>query len=81
MEGEILLEYGDEERARCVGESVAVDDDAYVSVEVRGKTVIVRVSAETARGLMRAMDDVLACISTAERALGCLGALSSSSRR
>ena len=76
-----MLEYESAEKARCIGESVAVDDDVYVSVEIRGKMVVVRVRAESARSLMRALDDVLACVSTAERSLGCLDALSSSSRR
>ena len=48
--------------------AVAADNPAFVRVEVEGADLIVRVTAESAESARATLEDLLACLSAAERA-------------
>jgi hypothetical protein len=48
--------------------AVTADNPAFVRVEVEGTTLVVRVTAQSAPSARATLEDLLACLSAAERA-------------
>ena len=63
----LTLTFDDTASAEAVAASVAHDDEGYLRTTRRGRTLIAEASAEGPMGLLRTLDDYLACISVAER--------------
>lgn len=56
------------EEAHRLRAAVAVDNPAFVRVEVEGTSLVVRVVAASAASARATLDDLLACLHAAERA-------------
>src|SRR5207249_10936423 len=63
----LTLTFDDAASAEAVAAAVALDDEGYLRTTRRGRTLIAEASAEAPMGLLRTLDDYLACISVAER--------------
>ena len=63
----LTLTFDDAASAEAVAAAVALDDEGYIRTTRRGRTLIAEASAEGPMGLLRTLDDYLACISVAER--------------
>ncbi|MGI0130159.1 MAG: KEOPS complex subunit Pcc1 [Thermoplasmata archaeon] len=53
--------------------AVAADNPSFVRVEVEGSTLVIRVTAASAESARATLEDLLACLSAAERAMGSSG--------
>lgn len=62
----LVLEYADESSARTVHGSLAPDDDAFCRTRLEGRALVAELQAADAKSLLRAVDDLLACVSVAE---------------
>ncbi|MFB3887884.1 MAG: KEOPS complex subunit Pcc1 [Candidatus Bathyarchaeia archaeon] len=75
MEAKITLEYNDEKTARAVADGVSPDNfktppGLAIRTEHRGKAVITDIATEGKLATFTAtIDDLLSCVSTAERTL------------
>jgi hypothetical protein len=61
------------EEARRLRAAVAVDNPSFVRLDVEGTDLVVRVVASSAASARATLDDLLACLSAAERAVGTRG--------
>jgi hypothetical protein len=64
---EIKIHYKNKEAAKAVADSIKIDDYGYASTDVVGNTIVSTIGATTLRGLLRSVDDYLACASVSER--------------
>lgn len=62
----LVMEYPDERVARTVHGSLAPDDDTYCRTRLEGCTIVAELKAPNAKSLLRAVDDLLACVGVAE---------------
>ena len=62
--------YDDERTAKAVFDSVSPDNEGYVSTELCGNRLLMKMSSDSAGTLRNAADDLMACIKAAEEALG-----------
>lgn len=53
--------------ARAFRAAVAADNPAYLSVEVVGRELLVRLTAPSAASARATMEDLMACLTAAER--------------
>jgi len=67
---ELRIEYGDERTAKAVFDSIAPDNEGYVSTELLGNSLHMRISADNAGTMRNTADDLMACIKAAEEASG-----------
>lgn len=67
---ELELEYPDAETAEAVMKALGPDNDGYVDSRLRGSTLLFTISAETSGTARNTCDDLMACIKTAEEAIG-----------
>lgn len=67
---ELRFEYPDPETARTVMKALGPDNDGYVDSRIEGSKLIFSMEAENAGTLRNTADDLLACIKTAEEAIG-----------
>lgn len=67
---ELESEYPDEATARAVMESLGPDNVGYVECGLRGNKLLFTMSSESAGTLRSTADDLMACIKTAEEAVG-----------
>ena len=65
----LQLEYGDEAAALAVHRALAPDNPPFVKAETRGATVIAEMEAATPMKLLHTVEDYLACVAVAERAV------------
>ncbi len=65
----LTLTFEDAAQARTVAESVSLDDQGFVRTRRRGPTIHAEADADSARSLLHTLDDYLACVSVAERAV------------
>lgn len=63
---ELRVPFESEEAARRMEGALKADDDAVVSTRREGTIVIVAIQARDLRGLLRAVDDVLASMTVSE---------------
>lgn len=61
-EARVTVRLRDEDEARQVAASLGPDNEGYISCEQDGSTLTLRAKAGTAMGLLRTLDDALACI-------------------
>ncbi|MCL2149237.1 MAG: hypothetical protein FWH47_07870 [Methanomassiliicoccaceae archaeon] len=66
----LRIEYGDEGTARAVLDAVSPDNGGYVTAELQGRTLVMRMSADGAGPLRNTADDLMACVKAAEEASG-----------
>jgi hypothetical protein len=57
------------EEARRLRDALAPDDPKFLSLEVEGASLVARVSAASAGSVRATLEDLLACVGAAERAL------------
>lgn len=67
---ELEASFDDEATARAVLAALDPDNAGYVGSELRGSTILFRMSAESAGTLRSTADDLLACLKTAEASAG-----------
>ncbi len=67
---ELEADYPDEGAARAVLAALGPDNDGYVESEIRGSTLVFRLSSEHAGTLRNTADDLMACLKTAEETVG-----------
>ncbi|MBE6518153.1 MAG: hypothetical protein E7Z70_01230 [Thermoplasmata archaeon] len=67
---ELRFEYPDAETAKTVMDALGPDNDGYVDSRIEGSKLIFSMEAENAGTLRNTADDLLACIKTAEEAIG-----------
>jgi tRNA threonylcarbamoyladenosine modification (KEOPS) complex Pcc1 subunit len=67
---ELTLEYDRKRTAEAVYGAICPDNDGYVESELLGKSIILKMEAETAGTLKNTVDDLLACVKAAEEAAG-----------
>lgn len=67
---DIHIRYDDERTAKAVFDSVSPDNEGYVSAELRGSMLIMKISSDSAGTMRNTADDLMACIKAAEEASG-----------
>ncbi len=67
---ELSFPYADEKTAKAVLAAVSPENGEYVEARLEGSTIFYSMKAETAGSLRNTADDLLACIKTAEEAVG-----------
>ena len=67
---DLRIQYDDERTAKAVFDSVSPDNKGYVSTELRGNLLLMRISSDSAGTLRNTADDLMACIKAAEEASG-----------
>ena len=67
---DIRIKYDDEKTAKAVFDSVSPDNEGYVSTELRGKELLMRITSDNAGTMRNTADDLMACIKAAEEASG-----------
>lgn len=63
------LEYGDEADALAVHRALAPDNASFVKAETRGTGVVAEMEAASPMKLLHTVEDYLACVSVAEKAV------------
>jgi tRNA threonylcarbamoyladenosine modification (KEOPS) complex Pcc1 subunit len=63
------LDYESEAVADAVHRALAPDNASFVKAEARGATVIAEIRAETPKKLLHTVEDYLACVAVAEKAV------------
>ena len=63
------LEFGDAPRARAVHEALAPDNAPYVRARVEGSRIVAEAAAKTPMSLLHTIEDYLACVAVAEKAV------------
>lgn len=69
LTGRIELRYDSPAMAEAVRAALAPEDEAFVDARVEGAVLRVRAEADAPEGLLRTLDDYLACVSAAESTL------------
>ncbi|MDR2699044.1 MAG: hypothetical protein LBB30_05155 [Candidatus Methanoplasma sp.] len=67
---EIRIRYDDERTAKAIFDSISPDNEGYVSTELLGDQLLMRISADNAGTMRNTADDLMACIKAAEEASG-----------
>ena len=67
---DLEIDYPDSDTAKAVMEALGPDNEGYVETEVQGTKLLFTLSAETAGTMKNTCDDLMACIKTAEEAIG-----------
>lgn len=76
---ELKSEYESPEIAEAVAASLDPENEGFVEMEVRGKTIYFKMEAESAGSLRNTADDLLSCLKIAEEASGLVGSTASDS--
>ena len=61
------LEFDSHESAERVHKSVELDNQGYLSTEVKGNAIVAKIEADSLNSLLHTLDDFLACTSVADR--------------
>ena len=67
---DLCIRYDDERTAKAVFDSVSPDNEGYVSTELRGNQLVMKISTDNAGTMRNTADDLMACIKAAEEASG-----------
>jgi tRNA threonylcarbamoyladenosine modification (KEOPS) complex Pcc1 subunit len=65
----IDLDLGSEEMARLVASSIGPDNEGFVSTEIKGGTLILRMEAGSIQSMLHTVEDLLSCVAISLRAL------------
>ncbi len=65
MDATLELTFKDAAEAAMVAQAIGPDDPEHAKVTVQGDTVHVTASASSVGGILRTLDDVLACVRAA----------------
>lgn len=65
----LALDYADEARARAVRDALAPDDAGFVRSRTEGARLLAEMEAATPMGLLHTLEDYLACVAVAEKAV------------
>ena len=63
----ITVTYPTPEEAQRIHGALAVDDDAHLTSGVQGPQLVVNAVGDSPQGLLRALEDFLACLQLAEK--------------
>ena len=64
------LAFADEAEARAVAGALAPDDAGFVRARVEGRRVVAEIEARSPMSLLHTIEDYLACVAVAEKAVG-----------
>lgn len=67
---ELTIDFPSESEARAVMDALDPDNAGYVESELQGDKLVFRMRSESAGTLRNTADDLMACIKTAEEAVG-----------
>jgi len=67
---DLRIQYDDERTAKAVFDSVSPDNEGYVSTELCGSMLIMKITADNAGTMRNTADDLMACVKAAEEASG-----------
>ena len=67
---DIRIKYDDLKTAKAVFDSISPDNEGYVSTELHGKELVMRIVSNNAGTMRNTADDLMACIKAAEEASG-----------
>ena len=67
---DLRIQYDDERTAKAVFDSISPDNEGYISTELCGTLLQMRISSDSAGTLRNTADDLMACIKAAEEASG-----------
>ena len=70
IELKLESEYSNESEAYAIFAALNPDNEGYVYSELRGNTLLFTVSADNAGTMKNTADDLMACLKTAEDAIG-----------
>lgn len=62
----VLLEFEDAQKAKKVLRSTQADDQGFVTVTLKGKTLEAVIESKSVSSLLHTLDDYLACVSVAD---------------
>jgi len=65
----IEIDLGDEERAKGVYRSTALDNGRFVDAEVDGTVLRLKASASSTASMLHTLEDLLACLRVADQVL------------
>ncbi len=74
---DLTSEYESPEIAEAVAAALDPENEEYVKMEVRGKTIYFKMEADSAGSLRNTADDLLSCLKIAEEASGLVGSSAS----
>lgn len=74
---DLKSEYESPEIAEAVAAALDPENEGFVEMEVRGKTIYFKMEAESAGSLRNTADDLLSCLKIAEEASGLVGSSAS----
>jgi hypothetical protein len=60
--GRLVLAFGEPAAARAAAAALAPDNGIHLRTKVEGNALVLEADAETAMGLLRTLDDALACL-------------------
>lgn len=66
--GEVRIDFGDAAVADAVHRALAPDNAEYVTARVEGSVLVAGAAADSPGGLLHTLDDLLACVTAAEKA-------------
>lgn len=66
---ELILEYDDEKTAQMIASSLEPDNEEYIHLEIEGNIITCTAEASSSMQLLHTMDDLLSCLSVAEKTL------------
>ncbi len=61
--------YRSKARAERIARSLRVDDEAFITTTVDGRTLVAEAEADSFLSLLHTLDDYLACVAVAEKVL------------
>ena len=64
---DIVVECGDEKKAKTVLKSIEVDNFEFVNAQVKGTQLEAHIESSSVSSLLHTLDDYLACVSVAEK--------------
>ena len=73
VECTLEVEYADAATARAVRDALAPDDAPYVASRAEGVRLVATMAADTPLRLLHTVEDYLACLAVAEKAVAAAG--------
>jgi len=66
----LRIQYNDERTAKAVFDSISPDNEGYITTELQGNVVLMKIITDNAGTMRNTADDLMACIKAAEEASG-----------
>ncbi|AIZ56165.1 hypothetical protein Mpt1_c02650 [Candidatus Methanoplasma termitum] len=67
---DLRIQYDDERTAKAIFDSIAPDNEGYITTELKGCLLVMKIASSSAGTLRNTADDLMACIKAAEEASG-----------